>query len=126
MLVRPFATLPRALITSLFRSAWCGRRPARPLPWRARTLRTKPAALCRSGRGGDGEVMEKGKGRMVRNFKYKPGRGMPKQIWLAASDPADGEAGADVALVVDTAVRAALCRVCVCTGADLPAGERGE
>lgn len=60
--------------------------------------------LVRSGNGGDGELVEAGKGKWVRNFKYRPGAGMPKQIWLPASEPADGENGAHVIIVADAAV----------------------
>ena len=57
--------------------------------------------------------MEAGKGKMVRNFKYKPGGNMLKQIWLPASAPDDGTAGADVILIVDPHVR----RPCVASQA---------
>jgi hypothetical protein len=49
--------------------------------------------------------VEEGKGKMVRNFKYRSGGSQPKQIWLTASEPCDGECGADIVLVVDPAVR---------------------
>lgn len=57
--------------------------------------------LSRSGNGGDGEITEKGKGRWVDNFKYRPNSSLPKRIWLPAGEPADGMDGADVMLVVD-------------------------
>ena len=40
--------------------------------------------------------MEEGKGRMVRNFKYRSGGQQPKMIWLPAADPAPGADGANV------------------------------
>ena len=40
----------------------------------------------------------------MKNFKYNHGSGAKKMIWLAASEPADGEHGADVLLVADPAV----------------------
>mmetsp|Transcript_22537 Transcript_22537/g.62263 ORF Transcript_22537/g.62263 Transcript_22537/m.62263 type:complete len:729 (-) Transcript_22537:171-2357(-) len=55
----------------------------------------------KSGDGGNGEIVQKGKGRWVPNNKYQPGGQQPKKIWLPASDPADGSDGADVVLVVD-------------------------
>lgn len=50
----------------------------------------------RSGAGGRGEVSDKGGGKMVDNFKYKPGGNMPKKIWLGNSDPGDGFEGSSV------------------------------
>ena len=53
-------------------------------------------SCCRSGKGGKGEIMEKGEGKKVPNFKYRAGSNLPKQIWLAAADPADGANGSSV------------------------------
>lgn len=50
----------------------------------------------RSGAGGRGEIAEKGGGKMVDNFKYKPGGNMAKKIWLHNSDPADGQEGSSI------------------------------
>jgi hypothetical protein len=50
----------------------------------------------RSGKGGKGEIAEKGEGKKVPNFKYRAGSSLPKQIWLAAAAPADGANGASV------------------------------
>ncbi|KAK9812731.1 hypothetical protein WJX72_002780 [[Myrmecia] bisecta] len=58
----------------------------------------------RSGNGGAGEVTEAGKGRMVPNFKYRPGGNMLKQIFLPNGDPSDGANGGNVLLVVDPAL----------------------
>jgi len=55
----------------------------------------------RRGKGGSGEVVEAGRGKWVRNLKYKPGGQQAKQVWLPASEPADGADGADVVLVCD-------------------------
>ncbi|CAG9460926.1 unnamed protein product [Pedinophyceae sp. YPF-701] len=57
----------------------------------------------KAGDGGNGEIAERGKGKWVKNFKYRPGGNAPKQIWLPASKPADGYDGADVVLFVDPA-----------------------
>ena len=59
----------------------------------------------RSGGGGNGEVVEAGRGRWVRNFKYRPNRGQKKEVWLPASEPADGQRGGNVIIVVDASVR---------------------
>lgn len=40
--------------------------------------------------------MKRGAGRMVKNFKYNPGGRQPKEIFLPASEPANGEHGGDV------------------------------
>ena len=58
----------------------------------------------RSGDGGNGEVVESNRGKMVDNFKYNPGGSQPKRMWLPASDPADGANGADVILICDPAL----------------------
>lgn len=50
----------------------------------------------RSGNGGNAEIAQPGGGKQVRNFKYKPGGNLSKQIWLPAGEPADGAPGADV------------------------------
>lgn len=50
----------------------------------------------RSGSGGKGEVCDKAGGKMVDNFKYKPGGNMAKRIFLPNSDPADGADGSSV------------------------------
>ncbi|KAF6265238.1 hypothetical protein COO60DRAFT_1036137 [Scenedesmus sp. NREL 46B-D3] len=55
----------------------------------------------KSGDGGAGEIVEAGRGKYVKNNKYHPGSNQPKQIWLPASDPADGADGADVCVVCD-------------------------
>ncbi|WIA30129.1 hypothetical protein OEZ86_000222 [Tetradesmus obliquus] len=55
----------------------------------------------KSGDGGAGEIVEAGRGKYVKNNKYHPGSNQPKQIWLPASDPADGADGADVYVVCD-------------------------
>ncbi|KAG1673633.1 hypothetical protein FOA52_013297 [Chlamydomonas sp. UWO 241] len=58
----------------------------------------------RSGNGGAGEVIEHDRGKMVENFKYKPGGNQPKKIFLKASTPGDGSDGADVVIVCDADV----------------------
>ena len=50
----------------------------------------------RSGAGGSGEVVPKGKGKMVPNFKYRPRSSLPKEMWVPAADPAPGADGGDV------------------------------
>lgn len=52
--------------------------------------------VCRSGAGGRGEISDKAGGKIVDNFKYKPGGNMTKKIWLANTDPADGCDGSSV------------------------------
>jgi hypothetical protein len=47
----------------------------------------------RSGDGGHGEIVEAGKGKMVKNLKYRAGGNQSKRIWLDASESADGWAG---------------------------------
>jgi hypothetical protein len=69
----------------------------------------KEKEKCRSGRGGNGEIIEAGKGKWVKNFKYRHNSGLKKEIWLPASEPADGQNGADVLLRVDPSV----CAPCV-------------
>jgi hypothetical protein len=54
------------------------------------------AVLCRAGNGGRGEVVPKGAGRTVRNFKYRARSSSPKEIFLPAAAPADGAEGASV------------------------------
>eukprot|EP00951_Prasinocladus_malaysianus_P048705 scaffold661413_cov43-Prasinocladus_malaysianus.AAC.1 len=39
-------------------------------------------SLTRSGKGGDGEITQSGKGKWVPNHKYRPGGNSPKKIWL--------------------------------------------
>jgi GTP1/OBG len=68
----------------------------------------------RSGRGGDGEIVEAGAGRMVKNHKYTAGRSLRKEIWLPASAPANGQAGGDVVVAVDPAVRRSAVRLLLC------------
>ncbi|KAK9819186.1 hypothetical protein WJX74_000064 [Apatococcus lobatus] len=58
----------------------------------------------RSGNGGRGEVAQNGKGKMVKNYKYKPGGNMSKMIWLPNGEPACGANGADCLLVADEGV----------------------
>ncbi len=62
------------------------------------TLETASHAVvsCRSGKGGNGEIVEKGEGKKVQNFKYRAGSSLPKKIWLAAAAPADGASGASI------------------------------
>lgn len=62
----------------------------------------------RSGAGGRGEVSDKAGGKMVDNFKYKPGGNMPKKIWLNNSDPADGFEGSSVVIYVEPALESLL------------------
>jgi hypothetical protein len=57
---------------------------------------TTMKSFFRSGAGGRGEVSDKGGGKMVDNFKYKPGGNMPKKIWLGNSDPGDGFEGSSI------------------------------
>ncbi len=57
---------------------------------------TTAKSFFRSGAGGRGEVSDKGGGKMVDNFKYKPGGNMPKKIWLGNSDPGDGFEGSSI------------------------------
>jgi hypothetical protein len=52
--------------------------------------------VSRSGRGGRGEISERGKGKKVENFKYRARSSLPKQIWLPNAQPADGLDGASV------------------------------
>lgn len=47
---------------------------------------------------------------MVDNFKYQPGRSLPKRIWLNNSDPADGYEGSSIVYNL-TASNALLSRV---------------
>jgi GTPase involved in cell partitioning and DNA repair len=56
---------------------------------------------ARGGKGGAGEVVEAGRGKWVRNLKYRPGGQQAKKVWMPASEPADGADGADVVLVCD-------------------------
>jgi hypothetical protein len=42
--------------------------------------------MCRSGRGGDGEIVEAGRGKWVTNLKYHAGGNQPKKLWLPASE----------------------------------------
>lgn len=42
--------------------------------------------LCRSGDGGQGEIVQKGSGRWVQNNKYMSGGQQAKKIWLPASE----------------------------------------
>jgi hypothetical protein len=42
--------------------------------------------VVKSGDGGQGEIVESGKGRWVNNLKYKAGGNQPKQIWLPTSE----------------------------------------
>ena len=63
------------------------------------------------GAGGRGEVWKKrsggkaeatkGRGRLVKNFKYKPGGQQAKKIFLAAEAPANGTRGASVFIEAD-------------------------
>ncbi|KAJ9525634.1 hypothetical protein QJQ45_003344 [Haematococcus lacustris] len=57
--------------------------------------------IVKSGDGGQGEIVEAGKGKTVNNFKYQPGGNTPKKLFLPASTPSDGADGADVLLVCD-------------------------
>ena len=50
----------------------------------------------RAGRGGRGEVVAQGAGKMVKNFKYRARSSLPKQVFLPAAAPADGADGASV------------------------------
>jgi len=59
-------------------------------------VHTATMSFFRSGAGGKGEVSDKGGGKMVDNFKYKPGGNMPKKIWLGNSDPGDGFEGSSI------------------------------
>ena len=58
--------------------------------------KSKPAISVRAGAGGKGEVAEKAGGRMVDNFKYRPGGSLPKKLWLPNSDPSDGYEGSSI------------------------------
>ena len=49
------------------------------------TLRRASAAR-RSGDGGQGEIVQQGKGKTVPNFKYKPGGHLPKMLFLPTSE----------------------------------------
>ena len=51
---------------------------------------------CRSGKGGRGEITEKGGGKWVRNFKYRAGGNSPKKIFLQSATPANGTYGGSV------------------------------
>jgi len=85
------AALHRALATS-----WaCKGAPPAEGASQPRRARQTPA-LCRAGSGGRGEVVAKGAGRTVRNFKYRARSSTPKQIFLPAAAPADGAEGASV------------------------------
>jgi hypothetical protein len=42
--------------------------------------------MCRSGQGGDGEIVEAGRGKWVTNLKYHAGGNQPKKLWLPASE----------------------------------------
>lgn len=62
-----------------------------------------PALRCRSGNGGQGEIVQAAAGRWVENYKYKPGGRQAKKLWLPVAQPADGADGADIVLVCDPA-----------------------
>ena len=55
-------------------------------PRHAPLFPSRPCLPSRSGDGGHGESIEAGRGRWVDNFKYRPGKSIPKKIWLAASE----------------------------------------
>lgn len=57
--------------------------------------------VVRSGDGGNGEIVEANRGKIVKNLKYHAGANQPKKIWLPASAPAEGADGGDVVLVCD-------------------------
>ena len=64
-----------------------------------------------AGRGGRGEIWKKRgkkgggpKGRLVDNFKYKPGGQQPKKVFLQADAPADGSPGGHVFIEADETV----------------------
>ena len=59
-------------------------------------VRAKLEAPSRAGRGGRGEVVAQGAGKMVKNFKYRARSSLPKQVFLPAAAPADGADGASV------------------------------
>jgi GTPase involved in cell partitioning and DNA repair len=60
--------------------------------------------VSRSGRGGNGEVSEKGQGRVVDNFKYRPGGNLSKRITIPFAEPDSGADGGSVVLYVEPAV----------------------
>ena len=63
----------------------------------ARHFHVLSASLaCRSGKGGRGEITEKGGGKWVRNFKYRAGGNSPKKIFLQSATPANGTYGGSV------------------------------
>jgi hypothetical protein len=49
--------------------------------------------VCRSGHGGDGEIVEAGRGKWVNNNKYHAGANQSKKIWLPASKHIKERAG---------------------------------
>jgi hypothetical protein len=54
------------------------------------SLSSAAVGVCgvyRSGSGGDGEIVEAGRGKWVANLKYHAGANQPKKIWLPASKP---------------------------------------
>ena len=50
----------------------------------------------RSGKGGKGEIADSNGGKMVKNFKYRAGTSLPKQMWLPAAKPSSGADGGNV------------------------------
>eukprot|EP00798_Chlamydomonas_sp_ICE-L_P023451 gene23451-17324_t len=66
-----------------------------PRGTRENVLDVKPEVFIqvKAGKGGNGEIVESDKGKMVRNFKYKPGGSQAKNMWLPISTPADGADG---------------------------------
>lgn len=55
----------------------------------------------RGGQGGEGEAWQGAKAKVVKNFKYHPGKQQKKFIELAAAEPADGGRGGSVYVRVD-------------------------
>lgn len=50
------------------------------------TCHTTQPPHDRSGDGGQGEIVQKGRGKWVSNNKYHAGGNQPKKIWLPASE----------------------------------------
>ena len=57
--------------------------------------------VVQGGQGGEGEAWQGAKSKVVKNFKYHPGKQQKKFIELAAAEPADGGRGGSVYIRVD-------------------------
>lgn len=92
---------PRPVAAAAARSPAATSTEAVDLAREAHKVFDEAYVTARGGKGGSGEVVEAGRGKWVRNLKYRPGGQQAKKVWLEASEPADGADGADVVLVCD-------------------------